>query len=178
MGRAGLDSPPLAHSLVRLVNDAAQLKLLAALARLARDRARVTFHLLGHGQRRWPGEGGGGRACGQATPTPTPRTREPRPPDGQWMPRTFESLQDTQAVFLLMRDCGEDCSAAEARRSSDSRDSPLDIVGEGFGQSTLLGVPCCRGEGDVAEALPTIFAGSALRADWVGRGCLSQSQTT
>lgn len=99
-------------------------------------------------------------------------------PTRRAVPRTFESLHDTQAVFLLIRDCGEDCSAAEARRSSDSRDSPLDIVGEGFGQSTLLGVPCCRGEGDVAEALPTMFAGSALRADGVGRGCLSQSQTT
>lgn len=68
-----------------------------------------------------------------------------------------------------MRDCGEDCSAAEARRSSDSRDSPLDIVDEGS---------VCRrgwvyrdegGEGDVAEALPMMFAGSALRADeWGG----------
>lgn len=88
--------------------------------------------------------------------------------------RTLESLHETQAVFLLMRDCGEDCSAAEARRSSDSRDSPLDIVDEGS---------VCRrgwvyrdegGEGDVAEALPMMFAGSALRADgWGGDAHLS-----
>lgn len=119
---------------------------------------------------RWSGEGG--RACGQATPTPEEDSRAA--PTRRAMPRTFESLHDTQAVFLLIRDCGEDCSAAEAKRSSDSRDSPLDIVGEGFGQSTLLGVPCCRGEGDVAEALPTMFAGSALRADgWGGGAYLS-----
>lgn len=100
-------------------------------------------------------------------PRPRPRrTRERAPPA---ISRTLESLHDTQAVFLLMRDCGEDCSAAEARRSSDSRDSPLDIVDEGS---------VCRrgwvyrdegGEGDVAEALPIMFAGSALRADeWGG----------
>lgn len=40
-----LDPPPLAHSLVRLVDDAAQLQLLASLAWLARDRARIAFHL-------------------------------------------------------------------------------------------------------------------------------------
>lgn len=91
--------------------------------------------------------------------------------------RTLESLHDTQAVFLLMRDCGEDCSAAEARRSSDSRDSPLDIVDEGSVSRRGWVYRDEWGEGDVAEALPMMFAGSALRADgWGGAGS-SQSQT-
>lgn len=85
----------------------------------------LALHLTcGHSQCRCRGIGG---KYEQATPTPR-RTRERAPPA---ISRTLESLHDTQAVFLLMRDCGEDCSAAEARRSSDSRDSPLDIVDEG-----------------------------------------------
>lgn len=64
--------------------------------------------------------------------------------------RTLESLHDTHAVFLLIRDCGEDCSAAEASRSSDSRDSPLDIVYEG---SVSRRGWVCRDEG-VREMLP------------------------
>jgi hypothetical protein len=58
--------------------------------------------------------------------------------------RTLESLHDTHAVFLLIRDCGEDCSAADASRSSDSRDSPADIVGQGFASRCRW---LCCGEG-------------------------------
>lgn len=58
---------------------------------------------------------------------------------------TFESRHDIQAVFLLIRACGEDCSAAEARRSRDSRDSPLSIIGVMDAMRLIMVCPSRRG---------------------------------
>lgn len=74
-------------------------------------------------------------------------------------------------MFLLMRDCGEDCSAADANRSSDSRDSPLDIVDEGlFRQSTPMGMLWWKGGWEVLPKRYRQRSPVRLCPDRVGRG--------
>lgn len=92
-GTRRLHIPPLAHSLVRLINHTAQLQLLAALARLARYGARIAFHLWTYGQ-----------PCGRTTRGTSDEAKPEEESTAPALLRTLESLHDTQAVFLLMRD--------------------------------------------------------------------------